>query len=228
MRGLPQDPSPWKRRFDALRVRAAWVLACLLWSGTFLFTRIGVADVGPFTFAAARLAVALLVLVPLVIARRGWVSWTAADVKPVAGAGLLLLGVNYALVYWGAQRVPSGLAAILLAATPLVSLGLGALLGKEAITARKVAAVSVGFLGVVAIVGTEAAAPAAGRLYGVAALLASACCVAGRHCRWRRCRAAVAWSCSPSWRSCTKDRRSRRGGVQARSVHSRTSDGPAR
>ncbi len=40
---------------------------------------------------------------------------------------------------------------------------------------------SLGFLGVVAIVGTEATAPAAGRLYGVAALLASACCVAGAY-----------------------------------------------
>ena len=97
-----------------------------------------------------------------------------------------------------------------------------------------------GFLGVVAIVGTEAAAPAAGRLYGVAALLASACCVAGAYV-WMKGRTgrvpplsmATLQSGSglvvlAAWRSCTKDRRSRRGGVQARSVHSRTSDGPAR
>lgn len=181
MRDTLQDLSPWKRRLDVARVHAAWLLACVLWSGTFLFTRIGVADVGPFTFAAARLVIALLVLVPLVIASREWVSWTGADVKPVVGAGLLLLGVNYALVYWGVQYVPSGLAAILLAATPIVALGLGALFGKEAITARKVAAVSIGFLGVMAIVGTEAAAPGAGGLYGSAALLGSACCVAGAY-----------------------------------------------
>ena len=84
----------------------------------------------------------------------------------VTAAGVLLLGVNYALVYWGARRVPSGLVAILLATTPIVALGLGALLGEETITTRKLAAVSLGLLGVVAIVGTEATAPGAGSLYG--------------------------------------------------------------
>ena len=181
MRETPQDLSPWKRRLEVARVHAAWLLACLLWSGTFLFIRIGVADVGPFTFAASRLAVALLVLVPVVIVRREWASWTGADVAAVMGAGVLLLGVNYALVYWGARHVPSGLVAILLATTPIVALALGALRGAEAVTARKLAAVSLGLLGVVAIVGTEATAPGAGGLYGAAALLASAWCVAGAY-----------------------------------------------
>jgi drug/metabolite transporter (DMT)-like permease len=166
---------------DIVRIRAAWLLACVLWSATFLFIRIGVAEVGPFTFAAARLVVALLVLVPLVSVRREWTSWSGGDVTAVLGAGLLLLGVNYALVYWGAQHVPSGLVAILLATTPIIALGLGALRGDEAVTARKLAAVSLGFGGVVVIVGTEATAPAAGGLHGAAAILVSACCVAGAY-----------------------------------------------
>ncbi len=36
-------------------------------------------------------------------------------------SGLLLLGVNYALVFWGAQFVPSGLVAILLSGTPVLA-----------------------------------------------------------------------------------------------------------
>ena len=156
-------------------------MACLLWAGTFPFIRIGVADVGPFTFAAARLVVALLVLVPLVVARREWATWSRSDVRAVTSAGLLLLGVNYALVYWGAQHVPSGLVAILLATTPIVALALGALLGSETITVRKVIAVSLGLLGVVAIVGTQAASAGAGGLRGPAALVASTCCVAGAY-----------------------------------------------
>jgi drug/metabolite transporter (DMT)-like permease len=166
---------------DVVRVRAAWLLACLLWSATFLFIRIGVADVGPFTFAAARLVVALLVLVPLVAVGREWMMWRATDVAAVTAAGLLLLGVNYALVYWGAQHLPSGLVAILLATTPIVALALGALRGEEAITARKLAAVFLGLLGVVTIVGTEAMAPGLGALYGAGAILASTCCVAAAY-----------------------------------------------
>jgi drug/metabolite transporter (DMT)-like permease len=164
-----------------MRVRIAWVVACLLWAGTFLFIRIGVADVGPFTFAAARLLLALLVLVPLVLARREWATWNRSDVQAVLGAGLLLLGVNYALVYWGAQYVASGLVAILLATTPIVALGLGAVLGSEAITVRKVVAVALGLLGVVAIVGSEAASAGTVGLRGPAALVASTACVAGAY-----------------------------------------------
>lgn len=175
------DVESSRQRTGATRIRVAWVVACLLWAGTFLFIRIGVADVGPFTFAAARLVIALGVLVPLVITRREWTSWTGADVAAVTAAGLLLLGVNYALVYWGARHVPSGLVAILLATTPIVALGLGALGGAEVITVRKLAAVSLGLLGVIAIVGTEATSPGTEGLYGAAALLASTCCVAGAY-----------------------------------------------
>jgi len=180
MRSTPQELSPWTGGLEVARVRAAWLLACVLWSATFLFIRIGVSEVGPFTFAAARLAVALLVLVPLVVVRREWIAWSRGDVMAVLGAGLLLLGVNYALVYWGAQHVPSGLVAILLATTPIIALGLGALRGEEAITRRKLAAMSIGFVGVVVIVGTEATARRSG-LHGAAAILASACCVAGAY-----------------------------------------------
>lgn len=181
MGATPQELSTRTRGLDVVRVRAAWLLACLLWSGTFLFIRIGVAEVGPFTFAAARLVIALLVLVPLVAIRREWTAWRGTDVVAVTAAGVLLLGVNYALVYWGARRVPSGLVAILLATTPVVALALGALRGAEVVTARKLTAVSLGLLGVIAIVGTEARAPRTDGTWGVAALLASTCCVAGAY-----------------------------------------------
>ncbi len=168
------------------RLRAAWGAACVLWSATFLFIRVGVADVPPFTFAAARLLVALLVLLPLVVLRREWTAWTAADVRAVTGAGALLLGVNYALVYWGAQHVPSGVLAILLATTPVVALGLGALAGSETITRRKVAALSLGLAGVVVIVGNEGSAAGTRAVQGAFALVASACCVAGAYVWMKR------------------------------------------
>src|SRR5688500_5954770 len=120
----------------AMRVRAAWGLACVLWSATFLFIRVGLAEIGPFTFAAARLALALVVLVPLVLARREYESFGRHDVLHVTAAGFLLLGVNYALVYWGAQHVPSGLVAIVLACTPVIALALGAAFGLEEATRR--------------------------------------------------------------------------------------------
>ena len=45
-----------------LRVALAWLLACGLWSSTFLFIRVGLQDTPPFTFAWVRLAIAVVVL----------------------------------------------------------------------------------------------------------------------------------------------------------------------
>src|SRR5687768_3603384 len=150
-----------------LRLRVAWGLACVLWSATFLFIRIGLADIGPFTFAAARLALALTVIVPMFLWTREARTLSRRDVTHIAAAGALLLGFNYALVYWGAQHVPSALVAILLAATPIFALALGAALHTETVTTRKVAAVLIGFTGVVVIFGVEAAATGTQAVTGI-------------------------------------------------------------
>jgi drug/metabolite transporter (DMT)-like permease len=172
-----------------LRLRVAWGLACALWSATFLFIRIGLADIGPFTFAAARLALALVVLVPLVLWRHGTADFARRDVGHIAAAGALLLGVNYSLVYWGAQYVPSALGTILLSVTPIVALAAGAVLRIEVVTLRKLASVLLGFGGVVIIFGVEASATGAQAVTGIAALLTSAGCVAGAYV-WMKRRAS--------------------------------------
>src|SRR3982750_2295509 len=109
----------------SFRVLAVWVIACLLWSTTFLFIRIGVAEIRPFTLAWTRLAVALAILTPIAIGRGDLRTLPWIAVRRVASAGLLLLGVNYALLFWGAQFIPSGLAAILQAITPAFGLVFG-------------------------------------------------------------------------------------------------------
>ena len=93
-------------------------------------------------------------------------------------AGVLLLGVNYALVYWGAQFIPSGLVATLQSATPLVALGLGWCFGVEAVTFRKLVAFSTGILGVAVIFHTEARASGSPGLAGTLAVVGSSACVA--------------------------------------------------
>jgi drug/metabolite transporter (DMT)-like permease len=122
------------------RVLVVWWLACLLWSGTFLFVRIGLADIPPLTFAWLRLAIALVVLAPMTLHRGDWRSLSRRDLTNIAATGLLLLGVNYGLVFWGAQFIPSGLVAILQATTPVLALALGWCLGSERVNAVKVLA----------------------------------------------------------------------------------------
>src|SRR6476469_1866419 len=120
-----------------IRLLAVWSIACLLWSSTFLFIRVGLAEIHPLTLAAIRLTIALAILAPLAIVRGDLRALRANDVQRVAAAGLLLLGVNYSLLFWGAQFIPSGLAAILQSTTPLLALAFACGCGQERVTVRK-------------------------------------------------------------------------------------------
>src|SRR5678815_2046450 len=135
------------------RVIAVWWMACLLWSSTFLAIRVGLAEIHPFTLAWTRLAIALAILIPIVVARRDIQSVGLIDVRRVAAAGLLLLGVNYSLLFWGAQFIPSGLVAILQSGTPLLALAFACAAGQERLTFGKLITLIVGIVGVALIFG---------------------------------------------------------------------------
>jgi drug/metabolite transporter (DMT)-like permease len=155
-----------------------WIATCLLWSSTFLFIRLGLRDIPPFTFAWLRLGIAVTILAPLAIRRGRRQSFTRRDVAHVAATGVLLLGINYGLLFWGAQFVPSGLVAILQSGTPVIALAFGWAFGSERVNVRKVIALSMGVLGVVMIFGSQARASGPHALLGSAAVFCGSVCVA--------------------------------------------------
>jgi drug/metabolite transporter (DMT)-like permease len=155
-----------------------WWLACLLWSSTFLFIKVGLAEIPPFTFASLRLLIALGVLAPLSVRAGEWRRATRSDLAVVAAAGVLLLGINYALLFWGAQFIPSGLVAIIQSGTPLLALVFGWALGSERPTPRKFAAVALGVVGAIVIFGAEASASGTSAALGSLAAFGSSGCVA--------------------------------------------------
>ena len=169
-----------------IRVLAVWWIACLLWSSTFLFIRVGLAEIRPFTLASTRLIIALGVLAPIAIARRDLRTLSRVDVRRVASAGLLLLGVNYSLLFWGAQFIPSGLVAILQSATPLIALTLAVAAGQERATVRKLLTLTLGVVGVTLIFGSEALASGHTSIVGAAAVLGSSACVASAYVWMKR------------------------------------------
>ena len=61
-----------------IRLLAVWWIACLLWSSTFLFIRVGVAEIRPFTLAWTRLAIALAEL-PREVEGFDTVEWLVID-----------------------------------------------------------------------------------------------------------------------------------------------------
>ena len=156
-----------------------WWVTCLIWSSVWLFIKLGLRDLPPVSFAAIRLAVAIAVFLPILLLRRVSLPRRADDWYVIAVAGLLLLGVNYVLLFWGAQFIPSGLTAVLGAATPLFALVLGHfMIDDEPFTLQACAAILVGIAGVAIISWDQLHVSGRQALLGCAAVTASSACVA--------------------------------------------------
>ena len=134
------------------RVALVWVITCLIWSTVWLFIKLGVRDVPPVTFAATRLFIAILVMVPVTLAMKVPLPRQPREWRLIAGSGVILLGINYALLNWGLQHVSSGLTAVLQSATPAFALVFAhLLLHDEKMTVRKVVGLLLGMLGITII-----------------------------------------------------------------------------
>lgn len=157
-----------------MKVVLVWGLTCLIWGTVWLFIKIGLRDLPPFSFAGLRLAVALCVLLPLLALRRTHWPRTRREWALIVSTGLLLVGANYALLYWGARHISSGLTAVLQAATPAFGLIFARkLLPGERVTPSGLAALALGVAGVSVIFSDQL------RVAGWHALLGSAAVAAG-------------------------------------------------
>jgi len=146
-----------------------------LWGGSYFFGKVALAQLGPFSVAAGRLALAAVVLHVVVrITRPGlpcaWQAWRAFWVM-----GLLNNVVPMSLILWGQTRIGSGLAAILNASTPLFTVLLAHCFTRdERLTSAKIAGVLFGLGGVVVMIGPEALGGARGHLLAQLAMLGAA------------------------------------------------------
>ncbi len=102
----------------AWKTLLAFGIIYFVWGSTFLAIRVGVREVPPFLLAAMRFSIAGLVLCVWTIARgerlprgREWASAFAL--------AMLIFVLDYGLLFWSEQRVPSGIAAVMLALIPV-------------------------------------------------------------------------------------------------------------
>jgi len=126
----------------------AFAIIYFVWGSTFLAIRIGVHEVPPFLLAALRFAVAGLVLFGWMIAqgellpnRRQWMS--------IFLLAFLIFVVDYGLLFWAEQRVPSGIAAVMMATIPaFMALSEILFLRTQRLTMRLAVALLIGIGGV--------------------------------------------------------------------------------
>ena len=99
------------------RVIAAFIAIYLIWGSTYLGIRFAVETIPPFTLSAARFGLAGLIM--LAVAKlQGAERVTMPQFRTAAIVGSLLMLAN-SLVGVAEKRIPSGVAALLVATTPL-------------------------------------------------------------------------------------------------------------
>jgi drug/metabolite transporter (DMT)-like permease len=139
-------------RPPAWKTVLAFSIIYFVWGSTFLAIRVGVREVPPLLLASMRFFIAGVVLFGWLRlqgtpspSRREWVSASLL--------ALCIFVLDYGLLFWAEQRVPSGIAAVMLATIPVfMALSEILILRTQRLTVRLALALLVGIGGVSVLV----------------------------------------------------------------------------
>lgn len=143
---------PSDNRIDARDWSLLAVLS-VLWGGSFFFNGAALRELPPLTLVFLRVALGAAILAPLLRMQgigfpKNWEGWV-----PFVAIGLLNNVIPFSLIVIGQTFIPSGLASILNATTPLFAVIVMAMAGEETLQMRRVAGVALGILGVIILRG---------------------------------------------------------------------------
>lgn len=131
--------------------RRDWTLLGLLsvlWGGSFFFNGVILRELPPLTLVLLRVLLGAAILLPLLRSYRIEFPRGLSGWRPFFAMGLFNNVLPFSLIVFGQTYIPSGLASILNATTPLFAVIVMALAGAEKLQARRVAGVLVGLIGV--------------------------------------------------------------------------------
>ena len=140
------QPRAWK-------VLLAFAIIYFVWGSTFLAIRVGVREVPPFLLAGMRFLVAGIVLYGWMRVR-GAPSPTAREWGAASLLAILIFLLDYGLLFWAERRVPSGIAAVMMATIPVfMAIAEIVFLRTQRLTLRLGLALLTGLAGVAVLVG---------------------------------------------------------------------------
>jgi drug/metabolite transporter (DMT)-like permease len=155
--GGPRRPSPAVRRPSASprerRLAEVGVLAAVgIWSANFVVVKSGIEALGPLTFTSIRYLIATVTLFVLVRWRLGPVRPPARVALTLMGLGMMGFGAYQVLWTLGLTQITAGDSALIIAASPVLTVLLAGAVGMDRLTAPKVAGALVAFTGVAVVV----------------------------------------------------------------------------
>ncbi len=126
----------------------AFGLVYLFWGSTYLAIDIGVQSIPPALMCGLRFSIAGVVMLMVCAATGRRIFYSARQIALAAVVGILLLMGGNLTLSWAELTVPSGLAALIIAITPLWFLVLDSLLiGHHHISGRGKAGLALGIVG---------------------------------------------------------------------------------
>jgi drug/metabolite transporter (DMT)-like permease len=145
-----------------------------IWGSSFLFIKLGVDELEPSVVVCGRLVVGVLVLLPVLVLRG-----SASDLRSLLVPFVVLGALNNALPYWllsfAETRIDSGLAAIIQAAAPILTVLLAMRIDpSQRVHGFRLFGIGLGFVGVALLVGVQEG----GELIGALAVIGTATCYA--------------------------------------------------
>ena len=136
-----------------------WLLLILLgalWGASYFFVEIAIEGLTVLAVVTARVVFAAIAIWLYVLLARVPVPREARVWLAFALMGVINNIIPFSLLVWSQTEITSSLAAILTATTPIFAIVVaGLLLHDEPVTRSKVAAIVIGFIGVVVMIGPE-------------------------------------------------------------------------
>ena len=133
----------------------AWLVLLLLgaiWGASYMFIKVGGAEIPPFTFVEIRTLVAALILAIVLVLRRESIPRSRRAWLVLIAMGIFNGVIPYTAITWGETHISSGLASILTAAMPLFTVIFAHIATEdERLTLPKAVGVALGFVGVVVL-----------------------------------------------------------------------------
>jgi drug/metabolite transporter (DMT)-like permease len=157
----------------------AFILLGVIWSSSFLWIKIAVAEVSPITLVAFRVLFGLLFTLIVIFIQRTPLPRGAREWFPILLLGVTNVAIPFLLISWGEQSIDSAVAAILDATVPLFTIVIAHfILRDDKMTVPKVLGLLIGFAGVIVLMSKDIGA-SIGPILGQAAVVLACVFYAG-------------------------------------------------
>lgn len=159
------------------RTGALFLVSAVLFGGTFVAAKAGLAHLPPLFFVAVRFDIGAVVLAAFAATRLSRAELrprTAGDVIGIVATGGIVIGLTNALLFVGQQYVTSGVAAVVFSLNPILTPAFAAfLLSEDGLSVRGFVGMGLGLFGVTLVANPAPSALLGGGL-GVPLLFAAA------------------------------------------------------